>query len=250
MRIFTTCLLPLAAAGLFAFGTAQAAFIDPDFSGTTEFEGWSGLTAVNNPGYPTFGNSTSAWPAPIAPNEPNSAGSAAFDKLSGGGYPSGSSIYNSFSAGTFVVFDNSPLADLENVFFQIDLGAGQTVFPGGDIGFFDPEAPGGGTPVLNFNGGSQALAPTVDFSSPGGTPFVNFITLEPDTTTAFAFQWDLSGLGPITSYQIEWTSIEFGTAYGLQLDTSTIFTEVTPIPEPTSLALLGLAAAAALARRH
>lgn len=41
--------------------------------GNTEYEGWSGLTSANNPGYPGFAD-LSPWPNPIFANGTGSAG--------------------------------------------------------------------------------------------------------------------------------------------------------------------------------
>lgn len=235
--------------------TANATFLTPGFSGNTEYEGWSGLTAANNPGYPGFSNSTALWPAPIDPNETGSAGNADFDKVSGGGYPAGGSIYNSFFPGTYRVDNSSPLTNVKNVLFQIELGAGVNNFgtPQQTTSFFDDVA--GSEPVLNYNGGTQALAADYDTSFAGPTAFTVPIPGVPGgTTTIFALQWDLSGLGSITSYEIVWTGVEFGTTYALQLDSSDVFTSIAPppapIPSPGSMALIGLTGFAAARRRR
>lgn len=236
--------------------TANANFLTPGFSGNTEYEGWLGLSRTNNQQvidanagpnpFPDFFGSTSLWPEAIVPDAPGSAGNASFDKISGGGYPAGESIYNSFNPGTYTIVNNNALAGVENVLFQLELGAGFTEFgPNGIPGFFDV-APGS-MPVLNYNGGTQALAATVELSFPGGRSFPN-PGPGPATINSeiFAFQWDLSGLGPITSYDIVWTGIAFGTNYQMQLDSSDVFTAV---PTPGSAALLGLAGFAAMRRR-
>jgi hypothetical protein len=221
----TMAALPLAASG--------AMLTNLNLSGITEYEGWEGLTAANNPGFPGFFNFTDPWPNPITPSIAGSAGNAGFDKLNGGGYAGSQSIYNFTAPGTFAVANASPLADLETVALQLDLGEGDSFLLG--------------SPVLNYNGGSQALSPTFTQSGNGPTAFTNPQTGDPSTTTLFGFQWDLSSVGSITDYSIQWTTDAHVTTYNLQLDSSDSFTgnSISAVPEPATYPLA--AAFAALA---
>lgn len=217
------CSLPLLAAG--------APLVTPDFSGNTQYEGWEELTAANNPGFPGFFNLTDPWPDPIAPNITGSAGFAGFDKVSGGGYPASAAIYNFTVPGTFVVGTSTPLSNLQTVAFQLDLGIGNTFFLS--------------TPVLNYNGGSQQLAPTFAEQGSGPTAFTNPQTGDPDSTTLFGYQWDLSSIGSISEFEILWTTDAHATTYNIRLDSSDTFTgnAISAVPEPALFAwLLGLGA--------
>lgn len=255
-RILLTSAVLAAALGV-AGDAPAGSFISPNFSGVSEIEGWDNLTASNpqiassTPPYPSFPTADEPWPAPIVPTAAGSAGSAVFDKMSGGGFPSGGSIYNSFTQGGFEVSDSSPIPGLETVLFQLELGAGVENFFGSpqfqNSGWFSTDA--GSRPVLNFNGGSQALAPILDASFVGSRPFPSpFPGIPGGTTQIFAFQWDLTGLGPITSYDIAWTSIELGSNFAMQLDTSDTFSPV--VPEPACAAACVLVAALAVGRRR
>ena len=216
--------LPIAASG--------ASLVLPDLTGNTGYEGWEGLTAANNPGYPGFMTFTNPWPSPIDPNITGSAGNAGFDKVSGGGYPGSESIYNFTVPGTYEVANSAPITGLETVTLQIDLGEGDSFF----------NAP----PVLSYNGGSQNLVPTFTEQGSGPTAFTNPQTGNPDTTTLFGYQWDLSGItGGFTDYSIEWTSDAHVTTYNLRLDSSDTFggNAITAVPEPAAYAaLVGLLA--------
>jgi len=225
--------LPLASSG--------APLVTPSLSGNTQYEGWEALTAANNPGYPGFFNFTDPWPSPIASNITGSAGNAGFDKVSGGGYPGSASIYNFTAPGTYVVSSSAPITGLETVTLQLDLGEGNSFFTA--------------SPVLNYNGGSQNLAPTFTEQGAGPTAFTNPQTGNPDTTTLFGFQWDLSSIGsPFTDYAIQWTSDSHVTTYNIRLDSSDDFTgnAITAVPEPASYAALFgvLALGWALSRRR
>ena len=204
------------------------AAISVSLPGNSEFAAWSGLNNAKYPssgGYNTFGTNTSPFntnPSLAALGaDAGSTINATFGKISGGGYFASTSIYNFGVPGTFVVSDPSPLSGLETVVFQMDLGS-----------------PLAGAPLLNFNGGSQALAPVFQTSSPGN--FVSGFDGPPAPTTNHAWQWDLSAAGA-TSYEILFTTIGHGTIFQLDLAAGDGFAQA--IPEP-SATLFGFAALA------
>lgn len=226
-----------AACSAFAAAPAGAVFIDPALPGTTQLDAWDNLAGTNpqvagaNPAFPTFFTSTAAWPEPIeslltqgttATGDDDATGDAAFDKVAGGGYPAGTSTYNSFDPGTFTVFDTAPVSNIETVVFQVELGPGVSDFGGPDEAsrFFVP----GGAPVLNFNGGAQSLAPVDELVFATGNNFPNPGPGPPELSTqVFLFQWDLRGQGAVSAYDIVWSTAEFGTNYRLQLDAGDSF---------------------------
>lgn len=214
--------------GFFAtIATPAQAVLVINLPGSSDYEGWSGLTTANNPGYGSFPGAA-PWPAPIDPNEAGSAGGADFNKVSGNGFPAGSSIYSPFTQSVYVVGNTlSPSAfDIETLVFQIDMGPGEG-------GFFNA------LPTLSFNGGSQGLGADFSLATEGDFPFVNPIDpQQAGTTTLHAFQWDLSGLGNISTYSVEWQVQPHAQIYALQADTGSSFAQV--IPEPSALALGGL----------
>lgn len=105
-----------------------AAIINPGLTGTTQYNGWLGLTSANYPGYPFFPG-LGAWPAPMAPNQPGS-GTALLAKVAngsvGGPYPATGGLYfgsmttliNGYG-GTLAVGNPTPVSGLKNVVFQI-----------------------------------------------------------------------------------------------------------------------------------
>lgn len=215
--------------------SAQAAFT-VNLSGNTESSGWENLRN-SNPywaanGYPTSYPGSAAWPAAVAANAAGSEGGAMLTKVSGNGYFSGSSIYDAGAPGMFSITDNSPVSGLATIVFQIDAGT--------DIGVL---------PVLNYNGGSQALA--ADYFAQGDGEYLtfNFQTGQSFPTLNRAWQWDLTGLG-VTSYEIVWGSVANNhlTQYEFNLATSDTFTQA--IPEPSSVALLSVCSLALLRRRR
>ena len=209
-------------------------------TGNTQTDDWSNssLTAAANPGYGSFPGS-GAWPQPIASD---SGGDASLNKIAngagGGPYPGSGSIYfGGFSGdpnvdgGTLSVTDNSPVANLQTVVFQIEIGEAWT------YDFYN-----GVLPTLSYNGGTQNLV--ADFTSLSqvynGT--VEMPTGdEPVYINTWALQWDLSAIeAEITSFSLTFTGVQHAQLYSMQLDQSDTFTQA--VPEPTAGVLIGLGA--------
>ncbi|MEO5713941.1 MAG: hypothetical protein ABIT37_10685 [Luteolibacter sp.] len=194
---------------LIALSLPLSAAVTFSLPGTTEKSTW----ILNNSNYPSatyraFGTADQPWGAPAAPTSGNS--SALFDKTSGYGYMSGSGfMYTAGADGSFRIHDDSPIASMQTLVFQGGISDGPTA-----------------EPVLNINGGSQAI-PATYFAVLSGSPY-------PDR----AWQWDLSGISdPITSYEILFSGHFAVTS--LTVDAGSSFVQV--IPEP-SVGLLGIAA--------
>lgn len=233
-----------------------AALVNPAISGNTDYDGWIGLASGNYPGYGGFPG-TGAWPAAIGSNRTldntfnaSEPGDAGFTKLSsgigGGAFPAGSSIYfGGFSAdinyygGTLAVFDETPVANLQNVIFQIQIGEAW------GYDFYD-----GLLPTLSFNGGEQQLEAgystiveqfyngTVEMPTGPEDVFIN----------TYLLQWDLSGIDvDITDFSISFAGVQHAQIYSLRLDQSDLFTAV---PTPGSLALFGLGSLLMARRRR
>ncbi len=215
---------------LLALATSQShAAITLTLPGNTESALWTPLNNVKYPssaGWNSFGMNTQPFQAALSPN-PESTLGGTFNKLSGGGYFASSSIYNFGVPGTFHISDLSPLAGLETVVFQADLGTALAAVP-----------------ILNYNGGSQALAPIFQTTAPGN--FLSSFGGPPAPTTNYAWQWDLSAV-EVTSYEVRFTTIEHGTIFRLDVAASDSFAQV--IPEPSSL-MLGVVGVLVFTRRR
>lgn len=217
-------------------------------TGTTSTDGWYTLTASEYPDYPGFPGS-SPWPSGMAPQ--TGASTAILDKVSngvgGGPFPSGSGIYNggfsndpNLDGGTLAVNESSPVTGLSTIVFQISIGesSGYDFFDnGGDIQ----------SPELTISyGSSQSITLSPDFTElmqaynngtftpPGGEPQDLFINL-------YGYQWDVSTYSNITDLSIQWTGVQHGVTYGLQLDQSSVdygSTNMIPtvVPEPAEWA--------------
>ncbi len=221
------------------------AYFQVNLPGNTEFSGWDTLTAANYPGYPPstpFGpppnnNPYVAWPEPIAPNVSGSSSSVELDKVGGPGNPGSGGLYSFADVTTYSLTSSTPLASLETLLFQIDIGRGE------DGIYFDA------LPTLNLNGDTQNF--TADFTAwaTGAFEFNNPQDPEdPLRSRIWAYQWDLSGFeDPITSYELNWTVYKHSTTYTMQLNSGDTMAQV--VPEPSS-ALLLVAALAGLAARR
>lgn len=234
------CLVSLILGMLLVQGRARAALVDPGLTGTTQFDGWVNLTSANFPGYGTFpGNG--AWPAPIGSNQ-TSSGDANLNKVSpgagGGAFPAGEGIYHggvsgtpNIWGGTESVTDSTPVSGLTNIVFQTLVSEA-----------FGYELFNDARPVLNFNGGSQAIAPNYysKVRVDTGMTFPNPITGVDEALfhTTRVQQWDLSGIGePITSIAVVFSPVQHAIILELRLDQSNTFSWV---PEPASMGCLGL----------
>lgn len=234
--------------GTSAFAVLQAVSLP----GNTQHDLWydGGFSSSKYSGYGSFPGST-PWPAPIASNGPGT-GDATVNRTAGGStgggpYLASGSIYSgSFTVptngfgGSLVVADATPVAGLQNVVYQIDVG-----------GLFGYDFYNNALPVLSFNGGSQAIAPTVSYL----VDHIDTGTVSPDGSgtpvfrDTYLLQWDLSGVAsPITGYSIAFSTVQHSQVYAMSLDQSSAFAPVA-VPEPT-VALAGLPATAALLGRR
>lgn len=226
MRAALILFLTAVAQHLHAQAPAYSDFIAPVFSGTTASSGWFNLNSSAYPGY-GFPVSNTAWPSPITANQSGSTG-AVLNKTGGSGYLASNStnaIY-SMSRGNFTVADAAPVASLQNVLFQVG-----TTTNLGSAGV-----------LLEVNGSGSALPPTESMlvSSRPITAFGNNATY-----SVWAFQWDLSALGQISSLNANWNTTSIPgheLIYGARLDQSSIYTKV--VPEPGTWAFLAFAAVA------
>jgi len=202
-------------------------------SGSSGSDAWVNVNSANFSGYGGFpGNSP--WPAPIGSNGTGS-GDADLSRVAGsptGGGPflSSSSIYFGNYAqipnalgGTLRVSDSTPLANLKTLVFQIQIGeaTGYDLYS---------------APTLKINGGSSI----VNFLFSGilnryqsGTFFSPATELdEPVYVNTRGYQWDVSSLGAVTSFAIDFSGVTHSQIYGLQLDQSSSVFSTAVIPEP------------------
>ncbi len=172
--------------------------------GISESASWT-LTSALHPGFNTFGTAANPWASAVT----SDAGTASvvLSKISGSGYIGGSFLYTAGVTGSFRISDSSSIDSLATIVLQ------------GKIS--DPLI----SMVLNYNGGSQALP--ADFS----------VVIAGSGYPDRAWQWDLSAVSSITSYEILYSGHH--AANSLSVTTGDTFVQV--IPEP-SMSLLGAAA--------
>ena len=215
--------------------TAEAGFYNPNLPNTTSFDGWDELGSyplathgVGHPGGP--------WTDTI-PSDVSGSGDMQMSKVSGTGYTyaSGHSIYTATSGGTYRVTDTTGVSGIKNIVFEIGIGDG----PGGDIV--------SGWPLLFVDGATTGAAP----GAPGGSWV---LSVTPETIEGNEvniryrmYQWDLSGTPANSSFAVEWKTSPHAQIYSAQVYQST---EFTPVPEPVSIGLLGLAGTMFLGRRR
>jgi len=208
-------------------------------SGSSGSDAWVNVNSVNFSGYGGFPGS-SPWPAPIGSNGAGS-GDAVLNRVAGsptGGGPflsSGSIYFGNFAqipnalGGTLRLTDSTPLADLKTVVFQIQIGeaTGYDLYS---------------APALKINGGSSIVDPLFSgiinrfqngtFNSPATGAD------EPVYVNTRGYQWDVSSLGAVTSFTIDFSGVTHSQIYGLQLDQSSSFFSTAVIPEPNARVLV------------
>jgi hypothetical protein len=189
---------------LFALAGPALGAVSFSLPGNSEFASWA-LSSTNHPGFNTFRTAANPWTSTVSPDA--GSASAVLGKVSGSGYIGSAFLYTAAVTGVFSIQDSSPLANLATVIFQ-----GRISDPLDSV-------------VLNYNGGNQALAAGFSLVVPG-SPY-------PER----AWQWDLSGVPGITSYEIIYSGHYAATSLAVTAGNS--FAQV--IPEPSS-ALLGLTA--------
>lgn len=243
----------IALLGTLAFASvshaAPMALIDPGLTGITDYDQWNTLNAAAYPGYGSFPGS-GAWPAPM---QSQTGGDATLNKVSngtgGGPYPASGSIYfGGFSGdfnvngGTLAVKDNTALAGLSELFFQIQIGEAST------YDFWN-----GVLPTLSYNGGTQNLAATnSDLLEAYYNGTVTMPTgEEPIYINTYGLTWDLSSIGvPITDFTISFTGVQHAQLYKLRVDQAAASAEAVP-DSGTTLAMMipAIFAIGAVARR-
>jgi hypothetical protein len=230
IRHFLLLSLWIGCAAETGFGQIQVVDFGSGSSGT---DGWVNVNTANFSGYGGFPGS-SAWPAPIGSNGLGS-GDAVLNRVAGsptGGGPflsSGSIYFGNFAqipnalGGTLRVTDPTPLADLKTLVFQIQIreATGYDLYS---------------APALKINGGSSIVNPLFSgilnrFQS-GTFPSPATGLDEPVYVNTRGYQWDVSSLGAITSFAIDFSGVTHSQVYGLQLDQSSSFFSTAVIPEP------------------
>ncbi len=189
-----------------------AALVSPAFSaislslpGGSQTASWTLMSSVH-PGFNTFGTAANSWASAVSPDA--GTASATFSKNAGTGYIGGSFLYTAGTIGSFSISDTAPIGSLETIVFQ---GAISDPFD---------------SLVLNYNGGAQALP--ADFSTMvAGSPY-------PDR----AWQWNLSEIPNITSYEIQFSGHIAITTMSLLAGNS--FVQVIPEPSAALLAATAL----------
>lgn len=243
--LFTGALVGLSAVSALA---APMTISPWSLTGTTESNGW---LAINASIFPSTGGfpGTTMW-GPLAST--SGGGNGELQKIAngtgGGPYAAGSSMYyGGFSGaanndgGKLAVADSTPVANLSNIVFQIQIGEAWT------YDFYNNVMPtltyttSSGT-VTNVSATDWLLLEGYDngtVTMPTGEETVYINT--------YALQWDLSGVTqPITSFSISFNGVQHAQLYSLQLDQSDTY--VQSVPEPTT-GLMFAAGAAVLALR-
>lgn len=207
--------------------------------GTSESNGWLTINGSIFPGTGSFPGTT-MW----SPLGSTTGGDAVLAKISngtgGGPYAaSGSMYFGGFSGdpnvhgGTLAAQDLTPVADLSNIVFQIQIGEAAT------YDFYN-----GVLPTLSYTTSSGTTGGLVATDTALLEQYFNgTVTMptgeEPLYINTYALQWDLSGVSEeITAFSISFTGVQHAQLYAMQLDQNSTYVQA--VPEPAGGMLLGL----------
>lgn len=218
--------------------------------GTTSYDGWIGVNAVNFSGYGSFPG-FSSWPNPILSNVDGS-GKSSLNRIAGsptGGGPflgSASIYFGNFSqatnamGGTMRITNASPLASVRTLILQIQIGEAL------GYDFYHPT----GYPILKINGGTNGLSPSYPryllsrFQS-GTFPSPATGQNEPIYVNTWIFQWNLADDVTVGSFAIDFSCVTHSQVYEIQLDqaSAVVSSQITPTAstEPPRISLLTIA---------
>lgn len=218
--------------------------------GNATYNVWNTLNDSGMPGTGGFPGSGD-WSGNMA-SEPgayvaqiSSGGLAGLKKVSngtgGGPFAAGGSLYyGGFSpiantdGGTVAVFDSNPLANLQTIAFQIEIGEAYGFDFYNDI-----------LPVLTIQHAGGTATVAADMSAVLGSvangTFPTPVGEEDLYTTLYGLQWDVGSYTGITHISIDFTAVQHASVYGVRLDQSDYnygSEFVFAVPEPATYALL------------
>ena len=231
-----------------ALSFAQIVNVNFSGGGTTSYSAWSNINSFNYVGYGSFPGSA-PWPAPIRATQGSTNSTLnrmAGSPTGGGPFLASESIYfgnfaqvSNALGGTLRLSNSVSLTNIKTLVFQIQIGEAT------GYDFFEPA----GLPRLTINGLTNASS----FSTFTNlvTRFQNGVFPSPETgqdepvwINTLAYQWNITNASSITNYHVDFSGVTHSQVYAMRWDGTTVLQSTPVIPEPSTLGLLVLAAAA------
>ena len=219
-------------------GAARAQFYEFSFPGNSSFDGWENMNSSTFIGFGGFPGG-SAWPGPAGSNTAGSGdaglyrlgGEVTTNSVKGGPFFATESLYfgslsqvHNSVGGTLRVADDTPVAGLRTIVFQIQIGGAD------DYDFHLPS----GVPSLKLNGSSEGMAPAATAvlnRYQNGTYFSPETEQEePIFVNTWGFEWHLPE-EEVTSFAIDFSAVTHAQIYRMQLDQSSTVTSAVFLPE-------------------
>jgi hypothetical protein len=224
---------------------AQIINVNFSGSGTTSYSAWSNINSFNYTGYGSFPGNT-PWPAPIRATDGST--NSTLNRVSGsptGGGPflaTDSIYFGSFSqvtntlGGTLRLSNSVSLTNIKTLVLQIQIGEA--------IGydFFEPT----GLPKLTLNSSTNlnlnaTYTNLVNRFQNGTFPSPETGNDEPVWINTLAFQWNITNIGTIDNYAVDFSAVTHAQVYALRWDSTSALQNTPVIPEPSTLGLLVVA---------
>lgn len=236
-----------------SLSSAGAQVIDLSLSGNTSHDRWTAIKSAGRPqgfqslaGYGGFPGS-GVWPGTISsnPNGGDAYITKGADGPGGGAYVASGSIYfgaytadPNMDGGTIIIKDNTPIAELKTIIFQIELAGA------GGYEFFNSVDP---TLTITTDTGTFTLASTfapnlIASRNAGSDP----VTGSPLNVNTWVYQWNIDPALMVTGFEILVNPVQHTQIYSMQLDQSDVAYAAAVVPEPSTWCILFLSAGVVL----
>lgn len=240
-------LLSFLSLAFIAIAQSQAGLVSVNLGGNSETAGWgapgTALTSSNYTG--------TQLAAGVAATYGSAASTSTLVRLNGSFFPAGFGLYSFGTDSDFSARNSvTTLSSVNTIVFQTETARNPGGYPSDDPEHVVDPVYAFSYPTLYVNGGTTGITPDFSYFGLSG----DSVAFGEDQIALYnwMWQWDVSDLGPITSYTVEWKQIVHASLVSIRLDASDAVNNgsVLPVPEPASAGLMAFGFAGLLIRRR